>query len=497
MTTNLEIPVHHPAGNGMRKASRLLLLLALVTLGGNVSAQNPARKGFSLGADRDTLLYIIASPFDNWWVDLGVSFQMFYGNEQDAEARWNPITPGVRAELGKWMLPDLAVSLRFSFFSVRSQGCYERLNPWLDKTHVPATYDLGYNYYPMSVNGMSALGFVTLDWTNFLCGYEMGKRTRWHLYTPVGMGGIWLFGKQINPLTDQARPERAGTTRWNKELAIAGGVVAEYYPPKSVFSFNLKAELIGTRGTIDWTYTKDDPNAPYPKRTTDFIPSLYAGVKVNLLHKVTKRDPFTNETIQATVNHEFISFGTRKTVGRLRDSIEDLSNRLDSLENAPQVDFELLGNMRQTIEQLENTVDSLTANQPANVMQEMIQKELAITVVYFDIDKYDIDRNARYRLRNFAHQMKHYDDTVEFYIIGAADSLTGTKRRNDWLSEKRCQEAYNVLVNDYGADPHQLIMKPLGGITAYEPKEENRMAMIVVRNKESDDIIARWSHYKK
>ena len=43
----------------------LLVTLTLLSLAGSLSAQDFRRRGFAFGADRDTLLYIIASPFDN------------------------------------------------------------------------------------------------------------------------------------------------------------------------------------------------------------------------------------------------------------------------------------------------------------------------------------------------------------------------------------------------------------------------------------------------
>ena len=88
-------------------------------------------------------------------------------------------------------------------------------------------------------------------------------------------------------------------------------------------------------------------------------------------------------------------------------------------------------------------------------------------------------------------------DTLEFYVLGAADSLTGSKRHNDWLSEHRCQAARDALVKTYGVNPNQLILVPMGGITAYEPKEVNRMAMVILRTPEVDAVIRKWTRYKK
>ena len=50
---------------------RIITIVALLIVTASLSAQNFQRRGFSLGADRDTMLYIIASPFDNWFITFG------------------------------------------------------------------------------------------------------------------------------------------------------------------------------------------------------------------------------------------------------------------------------------------------------------------------------------------------------------------------------------------------------------------------------------------
>ena len=274
---------------------RLLLALAILLTASSVSAQNThdfIRRGFAFGVDRDTLLYLIASPFDNWYVLAGVRSQTFIGNEQDSRARWNPITFGLNAEVGKWLIPDVAVALRFSISDVQSQGCYARRNPWLDKTATPyvTPFTTVHNtaYYPMNVDAFSVMGVVVFDWTNFLNGYEAGKRSRLHIFTPVGLGGALLFGKQINP--DHPETEYAGKMRYNKELAFVGGIAAEYITTRHL-SLNLALDMTGTKGTIDWTYSQDYADAPHPKRIVDWVPSVTLGMKFNLLKTVRKMDP--------------------------------------------------------------------------------------------------------------------------------------------------------------------------------------------------------------
>ena len=96
----------------MKKAFAILLLL-ITTATLSAQTEQPKKKWIRLGVDRDTLAYIIASPFDNWWVNFSVGFQTFIGNEQDADARWNykyhgklKLDNGARIEIGKWIIQN-------------------------------------------------------------------------------------------------------------------------------------------------------------------------------------------------------------------------------------------------------------------------------------------------------------------------------------------------------------------------------------------------------
>ena len=477
---------------------RIIIILALLLTTLSVSAQNFARRGFALGADRDTLLYIIASPFDNWYITLSGGLQTFMGNELEASARQNKLNYNVRAEIGKWIIPDVAISLRFTYFNVDGQSKYG-LQPFIDYTQ-DTPNDNG--YYPFHANSVGVIGYVTLDWTNFLSGYEIGRRTRLHVYTPIGLGFSMLHGLQRNP-----RGEKIGTFRKNFELSYSGGLGFEYEVSQKL-ALCLNIEVLGSESTWDWS--------PYNNSYSrfDVMPSVNIGARFNLLKNVTKYNPYTKQSSREKVNHEFLAYGTRKTVSTLTGRIDVLYDRLDSIQNMSdlrsQADSATIDSINAEIDALQSQLDSIESSPsssryyrsrpPANVMEELIDlipvENIPSTIVYFQLDRYDLDYNGRRRLQNFAKELSQMDDTIEFYIIGAADSVTGTIPHNQWLSERRCEAAYRALVNNYGADPNQLIMVPVGGITEYEQEENNRMALVILRNSKTEEIIRRWTRWK-
>lgn len=474
----------------MRKlASITLLLLATVSVSGQ-----RFMKGFALGADRDTLQYIIASPFDNWYLAVSGGIQTFIGNELVASARMNKLNYNGKVEIGKWVIPDVAVSLRLYFFNVDGQTKYP-LQPFVIREN-PYGYvpdDTNANgYTPFHAHAAAIMGFVTLDWTNFVLGYETGKRNRWHVFTPIGLGMSMLYGLQRNPAVNYEE----GSFRRNLELAFSLGVGADYIVSEHV-TIHSHLDLFGSESTWDWTPYKNDYSI------FDINPSINIGIKFNLLKSITKFNPYTKTSAREKVNHEFLSFGTRNTVSTLQGRIDRLNNAIDSVENLSSAKAEhdslLLVDMskeRDSLQQCLDSVEGFFGREPVNVIEDLLQSNeswgLPATIVYYQLDKYDVDYNGRKKLQKFAKEVNVLDDTIEYYVIGAADSITGSIRHNQWLSERRCEAAYNILVNDYNVSSNQLLLMSVGGIMEYDPQENNRMALIIQRTPQTEAIVDKW-----
>ncbi len=475
-----------------------LLLSILIATSSVLSAQNFSRRGFSLGADRDTMLYIIASPFDNWYINVGGGIQTFMGNELEASARHNKLNFNLQGEIGKWIIPDVAISARFSLFNVDGQTKYIGLHPFVDHINDIPNEN---GYYPFHAYAASLMGYVTLDWTNFLSGYERGKRNKLHIFTPIGLGASMLFGLQRNYKEGDPNPDHElGSFRKNFELSYSGGIGAEYEVTQEL-ALSAIIELFGSESTWDWS--------PYDNSYSrfDIIPSFNIRARFNLLKNVSKYNPYTKKSTREKVNHEFLSFGSRNTIPSLNGRIERLTRNIDSIQNLSDQrgaqDSAKLASMNKELANLQDQLDSVQSlpYRAINVLDELIQMNevmgLPSTIVYFQLDRYELDYNGRKRLQNFAKELNAMDDTVEFYIVGAADSATGTVRHNQWLSERRCEAAYNMLVDHFEVDGNQLIVVPVGGITDYDPQENNRMAMVILRTPVTEEIIERWMNKRK
>ena len=474
---------------------KLLIILILAITSTSLSAQTRNR-GLALGADRDTVKFLIASPFDNWYVRLGGGIQTFIGNEIESSARHNKLNFNAQIELGKWIIPDLAVSLRYTFFSVDGQTRYP-LNPFVDFTGVPSDGSY-YEYQPFHAHAMSLLGYVTLDWTNFFNGYEVGKRTKLHWRTGIGLGMSMLFGSQVNPNSGQYD---IGDFRRNLELAfcITGG--AEYALTEHTALYG-HLELFGSESTWDWS--------PYDNSHSifDFIPTFSVGARFNIISHMNKFRYDTRTVVRDTVYHEFQPAVTSNTLKILNGRIEHLQQERDHLLNELDdrhniYDSLLIDSINQELQRLEEKLRNYDNNPNSNpnyipntLIDELLDINVALdlpyTVVYFELDKYNLDYNARKKLQVFANQIRDLPDTIEFYMIGAADSLTGSIAHNQWLSERRCEAAFDMLTDNFGISGNQLLPVHAGGINVYTPQENNRMVLVIQRTPVTEEIVERW-----
>lgn len=466
----------------------------LLASGMTVTAQNFQRRGFALGVDRDTLLYLIASPFDNWYLNVGGGIQTFIGNELESDARRNKLNFNGRVEIGKWIIPDVAISLRFSLFNVDGHSTYGK-QPFINKADDTPTgiWDQSSNdyYYLYHAHAFSAMGFVIFDWTNFLGGYERGKHNRWHVFMPLGLGMSVLYGEQRNPFTDTYE---VGTMRYNRELAFSGGLGLEYVFSE-YFTVNAAAELFGSESTWDWS--------PYNNARSifDLIPSFSVCLKVNFINEITKYNMHARESRRVKTFHEFQTVGSQTQLENREVEVKRLAQAQDSLVD---LIVEKNGNredLMRKYDSLANLLDDINRNiknyrQPENMLAELLDFNeshgLPAVVVYFQLDRYEIDYNADRRLQSFAREVNRLDDSLEFFLLGAADSATGTVKHNIWLSEQRCNAVYNRIVKQYGVNAKRLLVRPLGGITDYEPQENNRMGMLILRTPETEEIVERW-----
>lgn len=603
----------------MKKILLSILAICCFALVAPAQTQNKPERGPRLGVAKDSMDYMVASPFNNWFLSVGGGIQTFIGNELYASARKNKFfNYNLSAEFGKWVLPDLAVSLQASWFDVDGQTNYLGLQPFVENTGDGA-------YQHFYAHAVSVMGLVTLDWTNLIRGYEKGMHRHLHIMTPVGLGAAMLYGEQKNSSVQALRDHEVGEMRKNFELCYTAALQLEYVT-KGILAFDLSARILGSESTFDWS--------PYDNSYSrfDLMPQVLAGVKFNFIDK-ERREKLMNNTAEEKLllnsvflpssdiyelkevdnltaslfddngmlipgnsgvhmdkegqlvdkngnpvpegvhldkngdlvdangnyldqfcnpiaegvhvengqmvdkNGNPVASGVKKNAdGQLTDmngqpisdglTLDPDGNLVDKngyvLNNGTHFDndgylvdadgnyLDANGNLigskvhlynpghnGQGLSDLQAKLDSVeVANKDLlnHILNVAEREKLPSLIVYYQLDKYNIDVNARMKIDEFARAIKADENSNRtYYLIGAADSATGSVRRNIFLGKARCKAVYDILVNEYGISADRLKCFPLGGITEFEPKELNRVCIVVEPNDELAKLLDKWS----
>lgn len=448
--------------------------------------------GVALGVDRDTLQYIVASPFDNWYFSFGGGAQTWIGNEVHKEARRNGLNYNFYAEVGKWIIPDLSLSLHFRFFDMDGQSYYPK-NPWIDIVGQPTHQETvgkyeGSNvidYQSYHLHGWSLNFFITLDWTNLFNGYEKGLQRRFHVMTPIGLGVDCLYGEQVNRnprITDY----KVGDMRYNYEYYAMGGVLFNYAITTHL-DLDLLTSINVSRNTVDFSPYDDS----YSR--ADLIPAIDLGLRIDLFKEIYQKVN-KNDIVAQEINHKFLNAQNERLTDQLRDRIQQLEDELADEQKRGDKNQETIAQLQDDLDSLNHLLDDATKDENGaslvHDLYDLVAGDPNIsTVVYFPLDRYYLDHNARKTLQRFAIRFKQISKGEVFYIIGGADSATGKPHHNWELSQNRCKTIYDALVTEYGIDPQLLEMYPLGGISEYYPYELNRIGIITKKTPELTAII--------
>jgi hypothetical protein len=99
--------------------------------------------------------------------------------------------------------------------------------------------------------------------------------------------------------------------------------------------------------------------------------------------------------------------------------------------------------------------------------------------INFVIDRWDISKKELINIHAVSDLIKSTPNT-KYLICGYADKQTATPPHNLMLSENRAKAVYNVMVNEFGVNPDQLVMDYKGGVDYmfYNMKELSRCTMI-------------------
>ena len=210
-----------------------------------------------------------ASP---WWIGAGVGVNTWVGDEEESSARWNMDRPGFLfgLEAGRWMSPELGLSLRLSAFSVHGKSRNAQ-HPLIDYSGLVMT-DGQVPYQPFDAFGLAVSVTMSVDWTNL--GVE--KMGGLHFYSPLSVGAAFLMGGQKNP--DDTDHQLNGL-RAQGSFALSAGLGLRYGLGAVELFGEAGMSIIGS--AVDWS--------PEDGSGIDMMPSLSLGLRYALPSRGERR----------------------------------------------------------------------------------------------------------------------------------------------------------------------------------------------------------------
>ena len=99
-------------------------------------------------------------------------------------------------------------------------------------------------------------------------------------------------------------------------------------------------------------------------------------------------------------------------------------------------------------------------------------------VAYFEIGQAKLSAKEKEHVKYVTKNIIARGENVKFTLSGNADSKTGSKKRNQQLSEQRADYVYKMLTEELGIDGSRFTVKANGGKDVFDSPELNRAVII-------------------
>ena len=119
--------------------------------------------------------------------------------------------------------------------------------------------------------------------------------------------------------------------------------------------------------------------------------------------------------------------------------------------------------------------DELAAAQAQNNYGDLFDEPI---VAYFEIGQAKLTAKEKEHVKYVAKNIIARGENVKFTLSGNADSKTGSKKRNQQLSEQRADYVYKMMTEELGIDGSRFTVKANGANDVFDSPELNRAVII-------------------
>ena len=373
----------------------------------------------------------------NWELMLGLGTQVFLGENDYRVGHWYETLafPSVDLYLTKWASPVFGVGIgaNFSQFKGLYQGRQTETN-FTTRFKTDDAYtgaDPKWDYYQLTKQRGyygNVFALAHMDVCALFGGYNPARVYTLDAYA----GGGVIFGFTDKALGATFNFGLANKFRVSDRLSIL---------------LNLRGALLSD--DFDGESSLKEPDEEHYGKNIKL--DGLAGATLGIAWKLGKdKSGWRNATRSSTVYYNDAIFADRD---RWKDAADSLADANKALRDS-------LANSKKEVEVIKDTPDLWFH-------------------INFIIDRWDILRREHINLQSVADVIKSTPNT-KYLLVGYADKQTSYPAHNLFLSENRVKAVYNVLVNELGVNPDQLVTDFKGGVDYmfFNEKEFSRCVMI-------------------
>ena len=451
----------------------------------NDSLLQRSLQGQALHAEDTTVVrnigWVRSNFFDNWFVQLQGGPQLYYGYEDTKGPLKDRLSGNVELNVGRMVFPMLGFRMGMGtgygrgFITRQTHDTYPSYYGWGQSDD-----DLGgyYHYYNDELYIQKWKYFYLKPDVVVNLSYRRLYNPRMRLMTMLYGGASIYFGLSEGYDGPAGHVDAAVDPNRSGEMHIG---LEECLQIAQRFNLFVDFRLSAMHRTFDreWVNGKERPMA-----VSDPVASVMVGARFffNWRSEDTRRQWYTQhvdpnyqggnapQMVLATQSFKYTAKNFVDTLYKY-EYVDDASPEFNAAvtEAARKMAADSIAAARKRLDK----------DATASLGDILTQRMLPYEMVFFQLDRWDILSAEQLKIEKMAAVIKEFPDE-KFYLIGSADSKTGTAKRNDFLSHQRADVVFNKLVIDYDVNPRQLERIYLGGILDYKPFELNRATVIIM-----------------
>jgi outer membrane protein OmpA-like peptidoglycan-associated protein len=387
---------------------RLNIYLGATALIAVILTASPALNAQENG-NRDMNGKVVRGPYetnrfgDNWFIGAGGGINLFMNEGYDVK-----IGPSIDVNFGKWFTP--AIGMRIGY-----QGLIA--NAWSDSPGaLGMSLDNENNQYLQKFGYMYFHGDFLWNMSDGIGGY---KETRfWNLVPYMHAGCFRSYGLDDVEFA-------------NNELAAGAGLLHNLrLTDRLDLIIDMRATVVNGR------VINNDGVA--------FLPSVTAGLAVDLGWPDFVRTSTVVGAVEiANAEKTAILEGAIAALEIANASLSDQNNKLAKANKK----------LNKEVNELKNL---------PKVDETQFFEEMTPAYVYFEIGKTALSEKEAQHLDFLAKNLiakADQETDILITVMGSADGNTGSKMRNQHLSEARGKYVFDILTKKYGISPERLTIK--------------------------------------